>query len=30
MTFVEIYCLISPVVVLVVIGFGGLWIANHT
>ena len=30
MTFAEIYCLISPVVVLVVVGFGGLWIANHT
>lgn len=30
MTFAELYCLISPVVVLVVVGFGGLWIANHT
>ena len=30
MTYAETYCLVSPVVVLVVVGFGGLWIANLT
>ena len=30
MTYAEVYCLVSPVVVLVIVGFGGLWIANHT
>lgn len=30
MTYAEIYCLVSPLVTALVVGLGGLWIANHT